>query len=91
MLTPIQNQDLMQRSDKVSEMRSGEQGKAFGDVAKAAAEMQRLEDLKNSTVQQDEETEALNPDGSGNKKEQEQKKNKKKKRSPKPIRQPAIP
>ncbi|MCL2282592.1 MAG: hypothetical protein FWC26_04675 [Fibromonadales bacterium] len=72
MLPPVQNQDLLQRSDTMSTMRSMEQGKAFGDIAKTMAEMQRLEDLKNSSVQKDEETDALNPDGGGSEKEKEQ-------------------
>lgn len=75
MLPPIQNQDVLQRSDTMSGLRSQEQGKAFGDIAKAMAEMQRIDELKNNTVQKDEEAEAANPDGGGNnKQEQEQKK-----------------
>ncbi len=77
MLPPVQNQDLLQRSDTVSAMRSHEQGKAFGDIAKSMAEMQRMEDLKNNSVQKDEETDALNPDGGGSEKEQEQQQKKK--------------
>jgi len=76
MLQPIQNQDLVQRSGSMSEMRSQEQGKLFGDIAKSAAEMQRKEELKNSTVQQDEGAEASNPDGGGNHNEQQQRKKK---------------
>jgi hypothetical protein len=53
-----------------------EQGKAFGDIAKSALEMQRLEDLKNNSVQKDDETDALNPDGGGGEQEQEQQKKK---------------
>jgi len=74
MLPPIQNQDLVQRSDTMSEMRSHEQGKAFGDIAKSIAEMHRLEELKNNSVQKDDETEASNPDGGGKGKEHERKK-----------------
>jgi len=76
MLPPVQNQDLLQRSDTMSTMRSMEQGKAFGDIAKSALEMQRLEDLKNNSVQKDDETDALNPDGGGGEQEQEQQKKK---------------
>ncbi|MDR2580095.1 MAG: hypothetical protein LBC85_03770 [Fibromonadaceae bacterium] len=75
MLPPVQNQELVQRSHEMSNLRSHEQGKLFGDLARSMAEMQRLEELKNSTVQKNEETEATNPDGSGNKQEQQQKKN----------------
>ena len=74
MLPPVQNQDLVQRSDTMSTMRSQEQGKVFGDMAKSFAEMQRMEELKNNSVQEDEESEALNQDGGGNSKEQQQKK-----------------
>jgi hypothetical protein len=75
MLPPVQNQDMVQRSDTMSSLRSQEQGKFFGDLAKTMAEMRRMEDLKDNTVQKDEESDALNPDGSSN--EQEQKKKKK--------------
>jgi len=74
MLPPIQNQELVQRSDALSEMRSHEQGKAFGNIARASTEMQRLEELKNNSVQKDDDSEALNPDGGGNKQEQQKKK-----------------
>jgi len=75
MLPPIQSQDLVQRSDTLSELRSHEQGKAFGDIIKSTTEMHRLEELKNNTVQKDDGSEALNPDGSsGNKQEQQKKK-----------------
>jgi len=74
MLPPVQNQELVQRSDAMSEMRSHEQAKAFGDIAKSAAEMHRLEELKNNSVQKDDEAEASNPDGEGKGKEHEQKK-----------------
>ncbi len=74
MLPPVQNQDLVQRSDTMSTMRSQEQGKVFGDMAKSAVEMQRIEDLKNNSVQKDDGSEALNPDGGGNKREREQNK-----------------
>ncbi|GBU24015.1 hypothetical protein R83H12_00635 [Fibrobacteria bacterium R8-3-H12] len=77
MLPPIQNQDLVQRSDALSELRSHEQGKAFGDIAKSATEMHRLEELKNNTVQKDDGSEALDPDGGGNKQEQQKKKQQK--------------
>jgi len=83
MLPPVQNQDLLQRSDTMSAMRSQEQGKAFGDIAKSAAEMQRVEDLKNNSVQKDDETDALNPDGGGSEKE-EQQQNKKKQEEAQP-------
>jgi hypothetical protein len=73
MLPPVQNQELVQRSDMMSELRSHEQGKAFGNIIKSATEMQRLEELKNNTVQKDDGSEALNPDGSGNKQEQQKK------------------
>jgi len=76
MLPPVQNQDLVQRSDTMSTMRSQEQGKVFGDIAKSMAEMQRIEDLKNNSVQKDDGAESLNPDGSGNEREQQQKKKK---------------
>ncbi|MCL2101475.1 MAG: hypothetical protein FWH22_07160 [Fibromonadales bacterium] len=72
MLPPIQNQDVLQRSETMSGLRSQEQGKAFGDIAKALAEMQRIEDLKNNSVQKNEETEAVNPDGGGNQQQQQQ-------------------
>jgi len=74
MLPPVQNQDLVQRSDTMSELRSHEQGKAFGDIAKSVAEMHRLEELKNNSVQKDDEAEASNPDGGGKGKEHEHKK-----------------
>jgi len=74
MLPPIQNQDLVQRSDTLSELRSHEQGKAFGDIIKSTTEMHRLEELKNNSVQKDDGSEALNPDGGGNKQEQQKKK-----------------
>jgi hypothetical protein len=74
MLPPIQNQELVQRSDTLSELRSHEQGKAFGNIIKSTTEMQRLEELKNNTVQKDDGSEALNPDGSGGKQEQQKKK-----------------
>jgi len=74
MLPSVQNQDLVQRSDTMSTMRSYEQGKVFGDIAKSFAEMQRLDEQKNSTVQQDEESEALNPDGGGGNANEQQKK-----------------
>jgi len=76
MLPPIQNQDLVQRSDTLSELRSHEQGKAFGNIIKSTTEMQRLEELKNNTVQKDDGSEAVNPDGGGNKREQQKKKQK---------------
>jgi hypothetical protein len=76
MLPPIQNQEMVQRSDTMSELRSHEQGKAFSDIAKSTAEMQRLEQLKDTTVQKDDDSEALNPDGGGNS-EQEQRRKKK--------------
>jgi len=82
MLPPIQNQDLVQRSDTLSELRSHEQGKAFGDIIKSNAAMQRLEELKNNTVQKDDGSEALNPDGGGN--QQEQHRNKKQQEEPQP-------
>ncbi|MDR3000866.1 MAG: hypothetical protein LBU89_06340 [Fibromonadaceae bacterium] len=72
MLPPIQNQDTLQRSETMSGLRSQEQGKAFGDVAKALAEMQRIDDLKNNTVQKNDETEDANPDGGGNQQQQQQ-------------------
>lgn len=74
MLPPIQNQELVQRSDMMSELRSQEQGKAFTDLAKSIAEMHRLEQLKDTTVQKDDESEGLNPDGGGNSQEQKNKK-----------------
>jgi len=75
MLPPIQNQDLVQRSETLSELRSHEQGKAFGDIIKANTQMQRLEELKNNSVQKDDGSEALNPDGSsGNQQEQQKRK-----------------
>jgi hypothetical protein len=74
MLPPVQNQELVQRSDSMSELRSHEQGKAFGDIAKSAAEMHRMEELKNNSVQKDDETEASNPDGEGKGREHERKK-----------------
>jgi len=74
MLPPVQNQDLVQRSDTTSAMRSQEQGKIFGDIAKSAADMHRIEELKNNTVQKDDGSEALNPDGSGGGQEQQQRK-----------------
>lgn len=75
MLPPVQNQDLVQRSDAMSGMRSLEQGKIFGDLAKTEAEMHRLEKLKSNTIQKDEGSEGINPDGdNGNKQEQEHKK-----------------
>jgi len=77
MLPPIQNQDLVQRSEVLSELRSHEQGKAFGDIIKSNTEMQRLEELKNNTVQKDDGSEAVNPDGGGNKREQQKKKQQK--------------
>jgi len=77
MLPPLQNQDLVNRSDTMSQMRSMEQGKVFGDIAKTMAEMQRLEELKNNSVQKNDETDALNPDG-GNEKDKEQQQGKKK-------------
>ncbi|MDR2584507.1 MAG: hypothetical protein LBC75_13595 [Fibromonadaceae bacterium] len=77
MLPPIQSQDLVQRSDTLSELRSHEQGKAFGDIVKSTNEMQRLEELKNNTVQKDDGSEALNPDGGGNQQEQQKKKQQK--------------
>jgi len=76
MLPPIQNQELVQRSDTLSELRSHEQGKAFGDIIKSSTEMHRLEELKNNTVQKDDGSEALNPDGGGNKQEQQRRKQK---------------
>ena len=76
MLPPIQNQELVQRSDTLSELRSHEQGKAFGDIIKSTTQMQRLEDLKNNTVQKDDGSEAVNPDGGGNKQDQQKKKQK---------------
>ena len=82
MLPPVQNQDLLQRSDTMSAMRSQEQGKAFGDIAKSAAEMQRVEDLKNNSVQKEDETDALNPDGGGGEKEQQQNKKKEEETQP---------
>jgi len=75
MLPPIQNQELVQRSDTLSEMRSHEQGKAFGDIAKSTAQMHRLEDLKNNSVQKDDDSEGINPDGGGKQQEQQKKKN----------------
>jgi len=77
MLPPIQNQELLQRSETLSEMRSHEQGKAFGDIIKSTNEMHRLEELKNNSVQKDDGSEALNPDGSGGKQEQQKKKQQK--------------
>jgi len=74
MLPPVQNQELVQRSDTMSEMRSHEQGKAFGDIAKSVAQMHRIEELKNNSVQKEDEAEASNPDGEGKGKEHEQKK-----------------
>jgi hypothetical protein len=74
MLPPIQNQELVQRSDTMSELRSHEQGKAFGDIAKSVAEMQRLEEQKNNSVQKDDETDASDPDGGGKGQEHERKK-----------------
>jgi hypothetical protein len=74
MLPPLQNQDLLQRSDTMSEMRSAEQGKAFGNIIKSTAEMQRLEELKNNSVQKDDESEAVNPDGKGGGQEGQNKK-----------------
>jgi len=74
MLPPIENQDLVQRSDAMSAVRSQEQGKVFGDMAKSFAEMHRLDELKNNSVQKDEESEALNPDGSGGNANEQQKK-----------------
>jgi hypothetical protein len=77
MISPVvQNQDMVQRSGSMSEMRAQEQGKFFGDMAKASAEMQRLENLKESTVQTSEETEALNPDGSNSGRQNKQNKKK---------------
>lgn len=76
MLPPVQNQDLVNRSDTMSQMRSAEQGKAFGDIAKAMAEMQRLEELKNNSVQKNDEMDDLNPDGGNENKGQQQGKKK---------------
>jgi hypothetical protein len=76
MLPPIQSQDLVQRSDTLSELRSHEQGKAFGDIIKSTTEMHRLEELKNNTVQKDDDSEGVNPDGGGSKQEQQKKKQK---------------
>jgi len=73
MLPPIQNQDLVQRSETLSELRSHEQGKAFGDIIKSSTAMHRLEELKNNTVQKDDGSEALNPDGGGNQQEEQKK------------------
>jgi hypothetical protein len=57
-------------------MRSQEQGKFFGDIAKTMAEMRRMEELKENSVQKDEESDGLNPDGSGGGQEQQQHKKK---------------
>jgi hypothetical protein len=76
MLPPVQNQDLVQRSDATSAMRSQEQGKMFGDIAKSTVEMQRLDELKNNTVQKDDGSEALNPDGGGSEQERQRRKRK---------------
>ncbi|MDR0517080.1 MAG: hypothetical protein LBH25_08560 [Fibromonadaceae bacterium] len=70
----MQNQDLVQRSDAMSGLRSSEQGKFFGDLAKSAAEMHRMEELKDNTVQKDDESEGLNPDGGNSGQEQKNKK-----------------
>jgi hypothetical protein len=73
-ISPVETQDLVNRSSSMSEMRSQEQGKFFGDMAKLNAEMHRLEVLKENTVQNSEESEALNPDGSNNSKRDQQNK-----------------
>jgi hypothetical protein len=74
MLPPVQNQDVMQRGNAMSEMRSAEQGKVFTDMAKSMAEMQRLEDIKNNSAQKSEDSEAANPDGKGGQEYQGKKK-----------------
>ena len=76
MITPVQTQDLVQRSGAVSEMRSHEQAKFLGDMAKAAAEMNRIDALKEQTVQKGEEPDPLNPDGSNKGKQDQQNKKK---------------
>jgi hypothetical protein len=74
MLPPVQNQELVQRSDMLSELRSHEQGKAFGSMIKSTTEMQRREELKNNSVQKDDGSDALNPDGDSSKQDQQKKK-----------------
>jgi hypothetical protein len=55
-------------------MRSIEQGKFFGDIARTTDEMRRLEELKENSVQKEEESDGLNPDGSGGGQEHQRKK-----------------
>jgi len=74
MISPVNTQDMVNRSGSMSEMRSQEQGKFFGDMAKATAEMHRIDALKENTVQKGEESEAVNPDGSNNSKRDQQNK-----------------
>lgn len=68
---PMQNQDMLQRSETVSEMRNLEQGKVMGDAAYAASHMRRKEALKHETVQRAESF-ALDPDAKNPSEEQGQ-------------------
>jgi len=57
----MQNQDMLQRSEALSEMRNLEQNKTLGDLSHAAALMRQKEALKGASVQKAEES-GLDPD-----------------------------
>lgn len=59
--SPMQNQDMLQRSEALSEMRNLEQNKTLGDLSHAAALMRQKEARKGASVQKAEES-GLDPD-----------------------------
>lgn len=91
MLPPIQNQELVQRSGTMSELRSAEQGKIFSDIAKSVHDVHKLERLKETTVQQNDDSQALDPDGGSGKREGEQQEKNEQKESEAHSTVPAHP
>jgi hypothetical protein len=71
MLSPVQNQDMLQRSDVLSSMRTLETAKVLGDMHRSAQEMRRWERQMGQAVQEQEGSQGINPDaGSGRREDQ---------------------
>jgi hypothetical protein len=77
MLSPVQNQDMLQRSDTLSTLRSLESAKVLGDMHRSAVEMRAWERQFGQTVQEQENSHSINPDGgSGKRQDQDENRHK---------------
>jgi hypothetical protein len=76
MLSPVQNKDMLQRSDMLSSQRSLETAKVLGDMHRSAVEMRHWEKEFQRTVQEQDGSQSVDPDGgSGKREDQNSRKN----------------